>query len=440
MAVLLVTASPAWAQPAPTTGGAATPAASDRALAPFFPLDIYWSFGFELQPTAAPATDGARIFVPWANGNLSALDITTGKPITAVGASTTLPLIVDGESLLVTAADAIQALRVTDLQARWRTPLAAKPAFAPVVRAGWAFIAHADGTMTALRTDTGAVVWRTEPEAPATSAPVVEGDRLYTTGSGGQFVARTVSSGAEDWRVTLDGDVTAAAAVEGRVFAATTGRWLYALDAKRGQVRWRYRLGGSAIGMMTDEDRVVVVMLDQSVRAFKMGSGAQVWRRTLTFRPVAGPVAAGGSLLVTGYGPAVRILDRRTGANQGTYTIPLPPPITVATATLASGPLFRPGPTIFDDVVILSTQHGYFHAARRLAEPMALPVTAMPGPALPAPGPPPGWVEPAAAPKTESAEASPAAATPATSPAPTPAATPASAPAGPPPPAPKPPR
>jgi hypothetical protein len=267
---------------------------------------------------------------------------------------------------------------------------------------------------------------------PPPSPPVVEGDRLYTTGAGGLLVARSVSTGAEDWRVTFDGDVTAAAAVEGRVFAATTGRWLYALDARRGQVRWRYRLGGSAIGMLTDEDRVVLVMLDQSVRAFKMGSGAQAWRQPLSFRPVAGPVLAGGSLLVTGYGPAMRVMDRRTGANQGTYTLPLPP-ISIATATLAAGPIFHSGATIFDDVVLLVTQHGFLHAARRLAEPMAMPLTAMPVPGLPAPSPPPGWVPPAVEPKTEPAAESPAVAA-------TPAATPATAPTAPPPPAPKPPR
>ena len=88
--------------------------------------------------------------------------------------------------------------------------------------------------------------------------------------------ALSVTDGTPVWRATLDGDATAMAAVAGHVFVATSGRWLYDLDAGRGRVRWRFRIQGAAIGLAVDEDRVVAVTLDQAVRAFKIGSGAQV--------------------------------------------------------------------------------------------------------------------------------------------------------------------
>ena len=87
VAAVLAAASPAWGQsssrPRPDRPAAAE---AIRAAIPFHPLAAYWTFPFELRPAAAPATDGIRIFVPWVNGNLSALDITSGKPITARGA------------------------------------------------------------------------------------------------------------------------------------------------------------------------------------------------------------------------------------------------------------------------------------------------------------------------------------------------------------------
>lgn len=410
----------------------ASAAPIDPGIFPFFPLASAWAGDAQVGPSGAPASDPRRLYVPWSNGIISMYDLATGGPVHAITFPTSFALVLSGPILLVTGDGVIDGLRTEDLGARWRTPLPGKAAFAPTARAGWAFVPLADGSIVALRTDTGEIVWRTEPSAAPTVAPVVEGDRLYAASTGGIFQARGVADGKEIWRTTLDGDITAVAAVEGRVFAATSGRWLYALDARRGQVRWRYRLGATAIGMVTDEDRVVLVMLDQSVRAFKMGSGAQAWRQELAFRPVAGPVIAGGSLLVTGYAPVLRVLNRRTGAHQGWIAAWIPSGNT-ATESLATGPVFQARETVFDDVVVLLTQRGWYGAARRLFDLPAAPLTALPVPGLPAPHPPPGWVPPPVEPpKTDAA--------PATTGAAAPGATSATPPAVPPPPAPTPPQ
>ena len=193
------------------------------------------------------------------------------------------------------------------------------------------------------------------------------------------------------WRATLDGDATAMAAVAGHVFVATSGRWLYALDAERGRVRWRFRIQGAAIGLAVDEDRVVAVTLDQTVRAFKIGSGAQAWRQELAFRPAGGPAITGASVLVTGFAPTVRAIDRRTGADQGLYEIPLPTDASgISLETLSAGPVLAERATLFDDMLVLVTQHGLVHAARRLFDPPATPVTVLPGTPVAVPAPPPG--------------------------------------------------
>jgi len=421
----LLAATPLAAQQPSSRVDPKAPAA-DPGRYPFFPLAAVWTGDAKVGPSAAPASDARRLYVAWSNGIISTYDLATGGPVTAITFPTSLPLILAGPVLLVTGDAVIDGLRADDLGARWRTPLPAKAAFAPTARAGWAFVALADGSLVALRTDSGEIVWRTEPTAAPSVPPVVEGDRVYAASAGGIFQARGVADGKEIWRATLEGDITAVAAVEGRVFAATAGRWLYALDAKRGQVRWRYRLGGSAIGMVTDDDRVVLVMLDQSIRAFKMGSGAQAWRQTLPFRPVAGPVLAGGGVLVTGYAPILRVYDRHTGAVQGWLAAWLPPPASTATETLAAGPAFQPRATVFDDLVILVTQRGWYGSARRLFDLPAAPLTVMPTAALPAPAPPPGWVPPPPAPagSTAPATASAPAATGDAPVAPPPAATP----------------
>jgi outer membrane protein assembly factor BamB len=389
---LLAAATPAAAQaPRPSR----SPEGLDRGAFPFFPLQGVWTDPVDVRPTAPIGTDGVRFAVPFANGELWLIDVATGSRLARRPFPTTFTPVFAGPDLLVTGDGVIDALRATDLESRWQRTLPAKVAFAPVARSGWAFVALADGAVLGLRTDTGAIVWTAPAAAAPTVAPCVEGDRLYTGGAGGLLQARDASTGADAWSVTLDGNVTALAAVEGHVFAATTSRFLYALDARRGRIRWRFRIAGTAIGLAVDEDRVIAVMLDQSARAFKIGSGAQVWRRPLSFRPAGGPVVAGGSVLVTGYAPNVRVLDRRTGELQGMYAMPLPSATGgIALEALIGGPVYQNGATVFDDLVILITQQGWIHGMRRLFDPPAAPLSVWPGEALPAPAPPPGWVPP----------------------------------------------
>jgi outer membrane protein assembly factor BamB len=291
-------------------------------------------------------------------------------------------------------------------------------------RGGWVFVALADGALAGLRADTGTSVWSVPVGVPAV-IPVIEGDRLYAATKGSGLHALSVTDGATAWQATLDSDATAVIAVPGHVFVATGGRWLYALDAAKGRVRWRFRIQGAAIGLAVDEDRVIAVMLDQSVRAFKIGSGAQAWRQELSFRPAGGPVVTGHSVLITGFGPSVRMVDRKTGADQGTYAIPLPADASgLSLETLAAGPLVGTGATLFDDVVFLMTQHGVLHAARRAFDPPASAITALPGTVLTVPAPPDGMP---ATPDPPTATAPPTTTAP-----PAPGATPATAPATPP--------
>jgi outer membrane protein assembly factor BamB len=419
-------ACPADGQPAPRSRPSATPrsggaqAPLDRHVFPFFPLQPLWTTDTGVAPAASGATDGVRLFVPFASGEMNVFALATGASLFSRRVASTKPPVVADGRLLVTGDRFIDALTLEDASPLWKAPLPAAAAFPPVGRGGWVFVALADGSLKGLRGDSGAVVW-TAPVGEAVAAPVIEGDRLYAAVKGRAVQALAVPDGAAVWRVALDSDATAITAVAGHVFVATSGRWLYALDSANGRVRWRFRIQGAAIGLAVDEDRVIAVMLDQAVRAFNIGSGAQAWRQELSFRPAGGPVITGQSVLVTGFAPSVRVIDRKTGADQGSYAIPLPTDASgISLETLAAGPLVATGATLFDDVVVLMTQHGALHGARRAFGPTLSAITAMPGTVLTVPAAPPGMPEtpdPAAAPKTD--------------PVPTPATTPAARPANP---------
>ena len=410
VALLCGLASAAVGQPAarprpaaPPKAGAGAQPALDRRLFPFSPLEAAWTNDIVVSPSAPSATDGVRLYVPASSGVIFVVGLATGSILFSRPYPTKLvPVVADGR-VLVTGDTVIDALKADDCSPLWKALLAAPAAFAPIARGGWVFVALTDGAVAGLRADTGEAVWRAAIGQPA-AAPVVEGDRLYAAATGGALQALSVSNGTPMWRATLDGDATAMAAVAGHVFVATSGRWLYALDADRGRVRWRFRIQGAAIGLAVDEDRVVAVTLDQTVRAFKIGSGAQAWRQELSFRPAGGPVITGASVLVTGFAPSVRAIDRRTGDLQGLYKIPLETNASgITLETLSAGPVLAERATIFEDMLVLVTQHGIVHAARRVFDRAASPITVLPGTPVAVPAPPPGMPEapaPSAAPAT----------------------------------------
>jgi hypothetical protein len=56
---------------------------------------------------------------------------------------------------------------------------------------------------------------------------------------------------------------------------------------------------------------------------------------------------------------------------------------------LVAPPHVRPGPTIFDDLMVVLTQRGLLHGARRQLTPPVSPLTVLPGASMPAPAAPP---------------------------------------------------
>ena len=234
-------------------------------------------------------------------------------------------------------------------------------------RGGWAFVrARRRQHRRPADATPAKPVWTVTPGGAVGAPLVVEGDRLYAatrrSGPGARASPTAQAALAGDARR----DVTALTAVEGHVFAATAGRWLVALDARKGEVRWRYRIGGAAIGLAVDEDRV-----DRG-DARPVGAGLQdrqrrpgVARRSCRSgrrRARSSPAAASSS-------PAsrrrMRVLDRRTGADVGLYTVPMPAGRPSRSRRSPSGPVRLAGRDPFDDVG--RADHAARAAARRAA-------------------------------------------------------------------------
>jgi PQQ-like domain len=363
----------------------------------FFPLGAAWTLELGEAPSAPAAFEGTRGFVPLQSGQIVGIDLTAGVVSWTIAGTTRTGLVADGGRIFVVGDGEIEALDGKDGRSLWRVPLAGKVTPRPAAKAGWLIVGLDSGDVTALSAETGKAVWTVPIGGPLTHEPRIEGDRVYLGSPTRGLLACEVTTGRVLWERPVDGAVSAVLATPGAIYVGSAGRWFYKLEEKSGRVAWRWRVAGEPIGIAYDDKVVVTLMLDHTIRAFKDANGAQAWREALQYRPFAGPIPAPAQWLVAGHGAIVRAYNRRDGGRAGGYTVPPAPSSDGGPEqidTLAVAPYVRVTDSIFDDVLVLVTQRGVVHAARRQLTPALTPLTAPPAPALPAPSPPPGYVPP----------------------------------------------
>lgn len=113
----------------------------------------------------------------------------------------------------------------------------------PVVADGVVYLGDADGTMHAIRLDSGEAVWsRLFEDSGFTSACVVQGDRLFVGDFNGVVRCLSTTDGAELWSFAAETEVHGLRPYEQYLLATTEGGALIAIDAAKGEERWRFSI------------------------------------------------------------------------------------------------------------------------------------------------------------------------------------------------------
>src|SRR3954464_9021736 len=134
--------------------------------------------------------------------------------------------------------------------------------FQPVLAGGRLFVLKNDGRALGLAADTGRVRWRKRIGGLAASAPGAAGASVYFNvnhgGYGGiagagpaKVVAMNRRTGKIRWAKRLSSaSESSPLVVKERVFVGSQNGTVYALGAKHGHIRWRYRAGGPVKGAL----------------------------------------------------------------------------------------------------------------------------------------------------------------------------------------------
>jgi len=162
----------------------------------------------------------------------------------------------------------------------------------------------------------GAVRWEVRRNvrdvAPALTAALV----LVATEQG--LVALDRSTGRERWAATLDDRTNTPAVAGGRAVVTTWDGFMAAVDLADGQVVWRLKLGGNALGPPAVSLSTAVATFDTGraagATAVDLATGRPRWTAPLTPDGVSAPAIEGGVVVVVAADVAAHGLALDTGA------------------------------------------------------------------------------------------------------------------------------
>jgi outer membrane protein assembly factor BamB len=278
------------------------------------PLHQVWKLALNSHLAFPPTYDESRGFFAIEGDRLVAYDLPTGKQLWLAEAHAVQQAVAANDQVYVAEADGVVALRAVDGQPVWRAAVEGPIAVRPTAGGGKLIVATKSGELLALDSTDGRVAWReslgTPPHAPAT----VRGNRVYSPTSDSRIVAHDLDTGTLVWERRVGGDPNEILALDERLYAGSTDNYLYSLMTADGRIDWRWRTGGDVSSVpVADARAVYFVSFDNVVRALNQTSGGQYWMKPLPFRPTLGLVVSGGTVVVAGPSPTLKVFNAKDG-------------------------------------------------------------------------------------------------------------------------------
>lgn len=335
----------------PQAGGASFHAIGHPALGsvsrPAWSRSVGDGSGEGHRVTAQPVVADGRVYAMDAVGAVSAFGLQDGRELWSVG---TRPeseeestgggiAFAGGRLFAATGYGEALAIDASSGAVLWRRPLSAPARGAPAVEGNRLFVATLDNKTHALDTGDGGTLWTHDSVAEQTAllggaGPVVAQGAAVSAYSSGEIVALKTETGRELWSDNLTvarradfvaalADVQAAPVVhDGRLFAlSNTGR-AGAIDMRSGRRVWSTEFGGlhmpwlagAHLFAVTERGEVVAAEAETGKLRWVMPLARYEDEEDRTGRiEWAGPVLAGGRLVLAGSHGEIVFLDPETG-------------------------------------------------------------------------------------------------------------------------------
>ena len=296
--------------------------ADDKTPLALFPVAPVWTLPLNNALTAPPGFRDAYAVFALEGDQLAAYDLERGSRLWLTTIATTVEPAVGADFVFVATGDALSALSLRTGEPAWTHPFDDELATAPVVAGDRLVLATNGGDVIALRAADGVEIWRRTLPKAASSRPAFTAARLFIPTADNHVFALNLHGGEILWDRRIGGVGHDILAGDDRIFLGAQDRFFYCLDAKSGEVEWRWETGADAVGLpVADERTVYFVSFDNILRGLNRSSGVQRWKSPLPFRPISGPLKYRETLVVAGAAPLLQAFTTRNGKTLGSYPV-----------------------------------------------------------------------------------------------------------------------
>lgn len=281
------------------------------------PLKLLWQYGTNFDISGHPTVSGGIVYFGLCDGNVYALDATTGafkwKYQAGLHGDVSSPAVSGG--MVYIGSENVYALDASTGAFKWKYTTAGAVS-SPTISNGFVYVGSADNNVYALDATTGALKWKyTTGGTVIYSSPAVSGGMVYVGSWDSNVYALDSATGALKWKYKTGLGVQASPAVSGGVvYVGSADGNMYALDALTGTLIWNGKTGIVVRSSASVSGGIVYVGLE-NMYALSASSGTSLWNFKARSSVSSSPAISGRIVYATVDGN-LHAFDASTGVSK----------------------------------------------------------------------------------------------------------------------------
>ena len=304
--------------------------------------EVKWIFRTGGPIRSTPAVIGGTAYFGSGDKYFYAIDIHTGKEkwkFKTGGAVHSSPVVADGKVYFTSRDRYLYALDTQSGKQRWKIQTGETLPYqwgfdyylsSPIVAKGIIYFGSGDGCLYALNTNSGQLKWKFNTGARVRSSPAMADGVIYVGNMDGSLFAIDSKTGEQKWKFDTEGasinpanfgfDRTAIlsspAIAAGLVVFGSRDGYLYAVDIKTGQQKWRFN---HKVSWVISSPAIVegVVFTGSSdghfFQAVDLSTGKEKWRFKTKSAVWSSPAVADGLVYFGDFAGNLYALDAGSG-------------------------------------------------------------------------------------------------------------------------------
>ena len=304
-----------------------------------------WKFqaGDAIESSAA-IVDG-RVYIGSMDGTFYVLNLDDGKIVWKKqfeGGITVTPLVVGDVVYLGDGLGIFRALATRDGKSIWQYDTQSEIHSSANTDGKHVLFGACDSRLHCLDASTGKAVWTFQTEGQVYSTPTIIEGKTFVSGCDEIFRVIDIATGKETVALEMGGYTSASpAALGGRVFVGTFSCEVLAIDWRAGKKVWSFenpdRTFPYHATCAVTEDRIIAAGRDKMVHCLQARSGEVLWKFRSRSRFDSSPVIAGHHVFIGGGDGKLYRFDLKTGPeSMWSFTVGAP---IIGSASVAAGKL-----------------------------------------------------------------------------------------------------